>query len=106
MDTLRVIGWRFWFTGGRVFDSTISLDALPRNEGLGVVQYYEHGYRDLLKGDWWTLTCGRWERTRIAEKRGEWSPRPEGNVVVQGIEINDDAWDKIAQQMWEAKTWL
>ena len=105
----KLIGWRAWYEGGRVFDSAgTRWEELPATGVVGFVEYEDTqtptGFptrRIVANGDYFWLDekTGRIEKTATSETRGEWVARPSVVGVKAGAWVEDDEYDRARAQM-------
>lgn len=82
-----------------------SLDDLPEDGLVGVVEYLEPPYRVIVDGGNWYVWDGeRWKASGDGSDDGRWGRRPRGDVVIRSApSLDDDVWAAIKREMLEAR---
>jgi len=94
--------WTAYYTGGRVYHSTIwDYRDLPSEGCLVVVTKQDKG-RTIHKGDWFMFCNDSLERIPTSAPGTPWRPRPTGcrQCIKKGALVPDDEFERVYERAW------
>lgn len=106
---MEVVGWRAYYDGFRVFDSSdCNWTDLPDEGIVGVVVFKTPPYREIVDGgDWFYIEDNIPRTTDTADEWGEWVNPPgyPDSIVKQGKVLPDEEWEAFQWAMRHDKSW-